>query len=417
MPETMINNTIVAILYKLVKEQPLAQEERALLDNWLAGSKHKEALLNELKDEDKLFEELKKRYAFDSADEWLKMLQKLRTDSTAVESAPVIFSDQQPQPIAHRVHFLKTSWFRYAAAVIVIAGGTAIWYTNQQNQKDQTKLAVQTKDIGPGGDKAVLTLADGSKIVLDNAHNGNLAQQGNTKIVKLDAGQLAYNTGKAGAGLLNHTGEMLYNTLTTPRGGQYQIVLPDGTKVWLNAASSIKFPTVFVGATRSVEMTGEAYMEIAKNLKQPFTVRANGTEIRVLGTSFNINAYLDEETVKTTLIDGAVKVLTDNKEALLKPGQQAVVGGLQNIQVQEADIDQALAWKNGIFNFNNADIKAMMRQIARWYDVDVQYEGRIPERVFEGKMHRDIPLSSALKILELNKINFRVEGKKIIVMP
>jgi ferric-dicitrate binding protein FerR (iron transport regulator) len=321
----------------------------------------------------------------------------------------------------HRVHFLKTSWFRYAAAVVLLVGGAAVGYKILKQDKGDGGKGIpvaSAKDIAPGSEKAVLTLADGSTIILDNAANGNVAQQGGTKIIKLDNGQLAYDAGRN-----THrrvlSGELLYNTISTPRGGQYQITLPDGTKVWLNAASSIKFPATFSGSTREVEMTGEAYMEIAKNSKQPFRVKANGTEIQVLGTSFNINAYSDEEAVKTTLIEGSVKVLKDGQTAILKPGQQSRSGSDdRSVKISVADLDKVMAWKNGLFNFEGAGLKEVMQQLSRWYDVEVVYESKIPDIEFIGKMSRKVSLSGVLKGLEGTGVHFRIEnGRRLVVLP
>jgi len=321
----------------------------------------------------------------------------------------------------HRVHFLKTSWFRYAAAIAIIAGATVVGVLSSRHDEVATTNGNKhlKTDITAGGDKAVLTLANGQQIILDNARNGNLAQQGSTKIIKLTSGQLAYSPLQRGQGGLV-AGSALYNTISTPRGGQYQIVLPDGTKVWLNAASSIRFPTVFAGDSRAVEMTGEAYMEIAKNSKQSFIIKANGAEIQVLGTSFNVNAYSDEEAVKTTLIEGAVKVLKDGKAAILKPGQQAVVvvsSDQQNIRVQTADIEQTLAWKNGLFNFNNLSLQQILRQISRWYDIEIVYQQQVPSKNFSGEIQRDLNLSEVLDVLKDAGVHFTFEGRKLIVLP
>jgi transmembrane sensor len=280
--------------------------------------------------------------------------------------------------------------------------------TTNDNKQLQT-------DIAPGGDKAVLTLSDGSTILLDNAQNGNVAQQGNTKVIKLDNGQLAYSPSRSKMGL---GGEVLYNTIATPKGGQYQIVLPDGTRVWLNAASSIKFPTVFSGATRNVEMTGEVYLEIAKSAKQPFSVTTGKTTIQVLGTSFNINAYSDEEAEKTTLIEGKVKVLKGNSEAILLPGQQAQITQQKLSVVRDADIEKVMAWKNGLFNFNGAGVEEVMRQLSRWYDIEVVYEKDVPDIEFIGKMSKNVSLSGVLKGLEGAGVHFRIEkGRKLIIFP
>ena len=266
-------------------------------------------------------------------------------------------------------------------------------------------------DVSPGGDKAVLTLADGSTIVLDDAQNGTLAQQGNAKIIKLD-GKLSYDlTNK-------NPKEVVYNTISTPKGGQYQLELPDGSLVWLNASSSIHFPTSFVEKERRVEITGEAYFEVAKNLNKPFIVGVNNSEVQVLGTHFNINSYSDEDDVKTTLLEGSVKFVNGATTSILKPGQQSQLAKDGSIKVEsDVDVDKVVAWKNGLFDFENAGIETVMRQLSRWYDVEIDYNGK-PDDLFIAEMRRNIKLSDALKALELTgKVRFDIQGKKIIVMP
>lgn len=344
-------------------------------------------------------------------------------------------------PSTHRVHFLKTAWVRYAAAIILIAGTiTAIIVSSDRKPKSSGtgNLAVSSADIGPGRDRAILTLANGEQIILDSTQ-GNILKQGSLTVVNL-AGKLKYEGVGTGAE---------YNTISTPKGGQYQIILPDGSKVWLNAASSIKFPTAFTGNVRNVEMTGEAYMEIAGNSKQSFIVNANGAEIQVLGTSFNVNAYEDESAVKTTLISGSVKVIrgmsssSSNKSGqtssavvgssdqqpvspgtgssknavILKPGQQAVLKSTTGIfVVNSPDIEQALAWKNGIFDFTGADFESVMKQLERWYDIEVQYNRAIPKMTFDGKMYRNVNFSGVLEMLTTMDVKFRMEGKTLIVL-
>jgi ferric-dicitrate binding protein FerR (iron transport regulator) len=267
-------------------------------------------------------------------------------------------------------------------------------------------------DALPGRSKAVLTLANGSSILLDSVANGMLAQQGNATVVKLNNGQLAYNT------LAEKPTEVLYNTLATPRGGQYQLVLPDGSKVWLNAASSIRYPTAFAGKERKIEITGEAYFEVAKNTGVPFIVSTNGMDVKVLGTRFNVNAYDDEATIRTTLLEGAVLVTKDAATAILKPGQQSRLtkSGVINV-INDTDIEEAVAWKNGLFSFKSADIKTVMRQIARWYDVEVVYEKEVQEQ-FHTEINRNTNASKVFKILETTGgVHFRIEGKKVTVMP
>lgn len=279
---------------------------------------------------------------------------------------------------------------------------TAKVETNHQRFKD---------DVSPGGDKATLILADGSTIVLDETQNGTIAQQGNSKIIKLD-GKLSYDpTNK-------NSREIVYNTISTPKGGQYQLELPDGSQVWLNATSSIHFPTSFTGTERRIEITGEAYFEIAKNPNMPFIVTVSNSEVQVLGTHFNINAYNDEDNVKTTLLEGSVRFVNDGSVNILKPGQQAQLTkeGTTKV-VSDVNVDNVVAWKNGMFDFENASIETVMRQLSRWYDVEIEYKGKTDD-LFIAEMRRNIKLSDALKALELTgKVKFDIQDKKIIVMP
>jgi ferric-dicitrate binding protein FerR (iron transport regulator) len=266
--------------------------------------------------------------------------------------------------------------------------------------------------VAPGGNRAVLTLSDGTQIPLDSAGNGVLAQQGNTRITKLSNGQLAYN----GSG--TSESQVLYNTMSTPLGGQYKLILPDGTTVWLNAGSSISYPTAFSGAERSVSITGEAYFDVAKNEKMPFRVKAGNTTIEVLGTAFNINAYKDEASINTTLLTGAVRVSALQQVQTLKPGQQARVSAGAMQVVNHVDINEVMAWKKGFFSFTDADLPTVMRQLSRWYNVQVTYEGDIPQRLFTGEIGRDLTLAQVLKGLTKTRIKYRIEnGNRIIIQP
>jgi ferric-dicitrate binding protein FerR (iron transport regulator) len=290
--------------------------------------------------------------------------------------------------------------------------------------------AASAHDALPGGNKAMLTLNDGSVIVLDSAKNGMLGEQGNAQVLKKD-GMLEYKKGNAQKAIGNTqlSAPVSYNTLSTPRGGQYQLVLPDGSKVWLNAASSIRFPTAFTGNEREVELTGEAYFEITSHQlqsgkKMPFKVLvlSAGTDglnaaIEVLGTHFNVNAYKDEETIRTTLLEGKVKVALRgvDKEAMLNPGEQAIMSMRTIKTVHDIDTEEAVAWKNGLFFFDNVDIQTIMRQLSRWYKVSVVYNGKIPNRRFTGQVSRNANLSQVLKILELSKIHFTIEGDIVTI--
>lgn len=284
-------------------------------------------------------------------------------------------------------------------------------------------------NIPPGRNKATLTLAGGRQIILDSAQDGALLQQDSIKIVKLGNGRLAY-TAQSSSSPATHN--LSYNTLSTPRGGQYQLDLPDGTKVWLNSASSITYPVAFTGHRRMVSVTGEAYFEIAKDKARPFLVKvtappdnARGTtkdmDIEVLGTHFNVNAYQDESTVRTTLLEGSIRVSNNSgtrPPALLTAGQQAQVDAGGKIQVlSHVDLEETMAWKNGFFQFNRASLDQVMRQLSRWYDMDIVYEKNIPEMKFGGKMQRDLYLKDMLDILEKTDVHFRIDGRKIIVMP
>ncbi|HWK04260.1 MAG TPA: FecR domain-containing protein [Puia sp.] len=328
-------------------------------------------------------------------------------------------------------------WVRVAAAVIVVVTGAAVYlglHKSNINNKTIPLATVHTsndiRDIRPGGNKAVLTLANGATIVLDSAHDGLIGQQGNTSIVKVDAGALAYDTKS------KHTGEVLYNAISTPRGGQYQVILPDGSKVWLNAASSLRFPTSFVGKERLVELTGEAYFEIAKNAAMPFRVFVvpplgsgrEGMNVQVLGTHFNIKAYENEQSIRTTLLEGAVKVgipalsgvwRDGGQEVTLVPGRQAIAdNAARSLQVADANTEQVVAWKNGMFRFKETSIRELMREVERWYNVDVIYNTVKTDQDFTGIVPRTRNISELLHTLELTgTVHFQIEGKKIIVLP
>jgi ferric-dicitrate binding protein FerR (iron transport regulator) len=266
-------------------------------------------------------------------------------------------------------------------------------------------------DVAPGSNGAVLTLADGSVIVLDSAGEGKLAKQGNTSILK-SGGSVQY-IAQAGTG----GGSLAYNTIATPRSRQFQLVLEDGTKVWLNAESSIRFPAAFDKKERRVDITGEAYFEVAKNANRPFTVSVNGMQVQVLGTHFNINSYNDEPAIHTTLLEGSVKVIKDKEARMLVPGQQAQLennGGF-NI-VKNVNTSEIVAWKNELFSFHDTDLKNLMRQVSRWYDVEIVMPQNIAAVTFNGKISRKSNLSDVLKMLELtDEVSFSIEGKKVIV--
>ncbi len=321
---------------------------------------------------------------------------------------------------------------RMAAAVLLflIAGAVLLWQHSGNRREAVLPVDVaMIHDAAPGSSKAILTLADGRMVPLDSVHSGVLGIQGNERIISRNE-QLVYQaTGEAGPGSGGEGGsgarkeageEVSYNILTTPRGGQYKLVLPDGTKVWLDADTWLRYPTDFAGDRREVELRGEAYFEVAANAAAPFRVKvlrgtADPLEVDVLGTHFNIMDYGDEPAIRTTLLEGAVRVWKGAEGALLKPGQEARLGTDGRLVVSAADVEAAVAWKNGMFKFNGASIGQVMRQLSRWYDLDVEYVNGIPKDIFQGEMYRDVRASEILKILEASGVHFTVEGKKLLV--
>lgn len=305
-------------------------------------------------------------------------------------------------------------WKYTAVAVaLLLISSAAFLFFKQGAEVQKMQLARKVEHIVPGSNKAVLTLADGKSIVLSGIANGRLAQQNTFGIDKLKDGELAYTKthetsrpGSVPAG---------YNTLTTPRGGKYTITLPDGTKVWLNAGTTLKFPAVFAGTERVVDLSGEAYFEVSKNKLKPFIVNMNHTQIRVLGTHFNVMAYADEPAIQTTLLEGSVRVSDGKASRLITPGQQAVVNS--GIAVIDADINQVMAWKNGNFAFNYEQIHTVMNKISRWYDVDIEYRGKVTQEEFVGVIPRSKNLSDVLHTLQLTGlVHFKIEERRIIVM-
>jgi transmembrane sensor len=306
------------------------------------------------------------------------------------------------------------------AAAIIIIGSISLVYLNKTRKPQLVGRISKNNDIAPGSNKAFLTLADGRKISLTDAANGQLVKQQGLVINKTADGQLVYTV--ADSGNEDHEGRILFNTIETPKGGKYQINLSDGTRVWLNAASSLRYPTKFIGNTRTVELTGEGYFEVAKVVTRaakriPFMVKSGGQEVEVLGTHFNINSYKDEENIKTTLLEGAVRVVQQNKhEVVLKPGEQSQLNE-NTINVKTVDTETVMAWKEGDFVFDGDDLKSIMRKVARWYDVEVIYKGEFDNLRFGGFISRTKNISSVLGIMEsTGRIHFAIEGKRVTVL-
>jgi ferric-dicitrate binding protein FerR (iron transport regulator) len=302
--------------------------------------------------------------------------------------------------------------FRWKIAVAAALFGaliiSGIFYKYAVEREKPLAKNTLPEKIKPGINRAVLTLANGKEVVLDTA-TAVRYQQGKATIVNLN-GKLSYQaTG-------NEKGVPIYNRVTTARANEYQLTLADGTKVWLNALSSLRFPATFDGASRTVELKGEAYFEVAKDKTKPFRVSVNGTEVVVLGTNFDINAYVDEADLKTSLLEGSVSITHQNKTSLLKPGQEASVTRNNDLVVASANVELAVAWKNGYFQFDKASLPAIMRQISRWYDLDIVYSGQIPDRLFKGKIQRSLPLAGILNILKKGNVNFKLDGHTLTVL-
>jgi ferric-dicitrate binding protein FerR (iron transport regulator) len=328
------------------------------------------------------------------------------------------------------LYSLKFYWKRVGtiAAVLLLLAGTSVYYWSHQKDQKRTVVVKSKKvqqDILPGKQGAILTLADGSRVVLDSLGNGIVTTQGNQQVV-LSNGKILY---KGISGTVPE--KLLYNTMSTPKGRQYQLVLPDGSKVWLNAASSITYPITFTGSERRVNVTGEVYFEVAHVSseggagKVPFIVKINTPsgnegEVEVLGTHFNINAYDDGAAIKTTLLEGSVRLRKGSGSLLIKPGQQGIFSNSPSEKIgvnSNADLEQVMAWKEGLFNFEGADLKTVLLQLGRWYDLDIIFEGTIPKRTFGGEIPMNLNLSQALLVLEKMEVKYRREENKLIVSP
>lgn len=309
-------------------------------------------------------------------------------------------------PVLNMEHRRKR-WLWVAAASLLILTGIGIYFFPAGKKEGQSLAGNEPVDVQPGRQGALLTLADGSQVLLDTIQNGVVALQGGA-MAKVVNGALVYE----GKGT-----EMVYNTMSTPMGRQFELTLPDGTRVWLNAASSIRYPTVFKGEERKVEVTGETYFEVAHKAGMPFRVNVNNkAEVEVLGTHFNINGYSNETSINATLIEGSVRIRKGQEAVVIRPGEQAQVK--ENISIKkEVDLEKVMAWKNGLFNFNGTKLEEVMRQIERWYGIEVVYEKGIPDITVGGEMSRDIPLKGLFIVLKQLAVNYRMEGRKLIILP
>ena len=352
---------------------------------------------------------------FDAEQNVLEQMAANQRDDVKQQIAASIAAQMHLTPVKKPTFSLNIKWLAAAAVLVLVFSVGILLFNNEETKQNLDERQAAAVVIKPGSNQAILTLADGSTIGLNEKGNGVIVQRAGLKVIKSLDGQVQYESdGEAAPSI---------NTIATPRGGQYQLVLEDGTKVWLNAASSIKFPTHFAGSQRAVDITGEVYFEVAKNKNMPFIVRTQNQQIEVLGTHFNVNSYTDEAKETTTLLEGSVKVAKLKNGAvqvgaskIISPGQEASLTSADKaISVNPADLEAAVSWKNGYFKFDKADIQTVMRQISRWYNVDVKYNGEISADLFVGKIKRTEDIAGVLRILELSKINTSVKGRTIVI--
>jgi len=306
-----------------------------------------------------------------------------------------------------------TRWWAAASVILLLGIFSYFLFINKSIKPEQIAKVLPDDIKAPQSNRAMITLANGQKVFLDSAGNGALAMQGNVKLMKLPNGEIAYQQRPG-----EKNNQIKYNTLSNPRGSKViNMLLADGSKVWLNAGSSLTYPVSFQAQQRRVSVTGEAYFEVFHDASKPFIVSNGRVNIRVLGTHFNVNAFEDDDTdIKVTLLEGSVKINNGKASGLLKPGEQALVN--EQIKVEsDVDLDKVMAWKNGFFGFDNASLHEVLKEISRWYDVEVTYQGSNKPRSFVGEIQRDLSLSEVLEILEKNKVHFKIEGKKLMVMP
>lgn len=349
------------------------------------------------------------------ADEPLEISSSARSDE---EYEAMLFAKIEKQ--TGNVRPIRRLWTRIAAAASILiflsVGGYFLLHKQSPLQTAQNQIH---NDVAPGSNKAILTLSNGKQISLTDAQKGVLSEEGNELIKKTSDGAVSYE----GNGSAGKNQQLTYNTVATPRGGQLSVVLPDGTKAMLDAASSIKYPVDFIGNERKVEVTGQVYFEVIHDAAKPFRVITKGQVIEDIGTKFNIDAYDDEQAIKTTLVEGAVRVSNPGAQTpvetagiILKPGQQTL---LQNnkLTVSDVNTEEVIAWRNGYFSLNDENIGSIMRKLSRWYDIQVEFKGDIPNIILGGEISRSTTLSQALKILEVANVHFIVEGKKVTVTP
>lgn len=394
----MQDTRIRDILYRYLREGTLSPGDQDLLNQWMDKSEDNRNLLDQLSDEEQWQEYFSLRMNTGKTDRAFERFVSARNQKAVVRSMPT-----------------RWKWGWAAAAILVVFASSVYFFLDKAVEPSAPALVQQPADIAPGMEGAILTLADGSTVVLDSLGNGIVAAQIGAQAV-IRNGELMYEA----------TGEPVekisYNTLHTPKGRQFALTLSDGTKVWLNAASSIRYPANFAGKERWVDITGEVYFEVAASSQTPFRINVDGRAmIDVLGTDLNVNAYANEAYIRTTLINGAVRVAAGqstraSEAVVLKPGQQAQLstdGGIK--LVKDADIEKVIAWKDGLFNFDGATLEEVMKQLERWYDIEVIYEQGVPDKKLIGKMTRGLTLNGLMIGLKELGIRTRLEGRQLIV--
>ncbi|WP_205510139.1 FecR domain-containing protein [Longitalea arenae] len=386
-------------------QERLSAAEQQELEAWLQEDEENTLLFRELMDVEKLSYDLNELNSYDHNQAFEKLTHKILLNEVT----------------GKRVYF-RIWWYMVAAVLVLVAGGIAYFSFNKAEKPAAPVSAVIAQKKAPGlqpdTKKAVLILADGSTVPLSEMNNGSIARQGNVIIQKNENGQLQYKLSGATA---NTTGS---NTLRTPRGGEYQLILDDGTKIWLNSASSLQFPVHFNSDDRRVVLTGEAYFEVESSViphsggrKRSFTVHVDNMVVQALGTSFNISAYKEDDRSQTTVVEGLVKVNRNNKSNLLSPGKKLIAQD-STVTVEDADVKQEIAWKHGEFVFRNTSLRMVMNELARWYDMDVTYDKGVPSLHFSGEVQRESDIRSVLHMLEYTGgVTFTINKRLITVHP
>ncbi len=410
----METSRLVSLLEQYANKT-IQPDDLVLLRSWFyaASPEEFEQILNECKNISLEFQELlktPKNFAITLESRLDKLDEAdLLKDESEDNKAEHISIDIRPK--IHRIHFSKTAWFGYAAGIVFILGvGAYLWNNISKKSSFQQQTSLLADIDAPASIKATITLADGSVISLDSTMNGELASQGKVSIKRLSDGRIVYSGTSQTA--------IMYNTINVPKGSKIaSLILSDGTKVFLNSASSLKYPVAFIGDDRQVEITGEAYFEVAKDAKRKFSVTGNGVTTEVLGTHFNMNTYQDEEFSQITLLEGSIRVAQNDNSVIVKPGDQAIVReGKININ-NKVDLSRVMAWKEGVFNFQQMDFSSVMRQISRWYDVNVIYPKGIPALEIGGEIQKTLPLSEMLEALGALGVKYEINGKNLTVLP